>query len=218
MVKSIPKFQNLVAQIEKSRKLQDRMAQAIKWYKDCIEKHSRKKARKQKNTKKEPKKPDSKAPENEPESPIEQPDETTFRIGQIYSFSYDPKYADTLEYYDVFPLSLIVGFTSNGFVGLNFHYLSPMDRAAFLDLLQQFIGLDEETQKLQINITQAILSSRSNLSYYKPCFKKYLYGRVKSEPIMIRPHEWDITLFLPTEQFVKASKEEVWSDSKLKMK
>ena len=38
-------------------------------------------------------------------------------------FVYDPKYKKTLPYYDTFPLVLPLERYSDGFLGLNFHYL-----------------------------------------------------------------------------------------------
>lgn len=217
MVGNTQKFKSLVAQVQQNQTLRTRIDQSIQWYKDCIQKYSKK-------TPKVTKKTDPSTSKQTPTSTEEDTDavlmagEGTFGVGNIYSFAYDPKYAQSLKYYDVFPLSLIVGFTSGGFIGLNFHYLSPIDRAAFMDLLYPYLGMNEEDQQLQINISYSILASRSDLSYHKPCLKKYLYTHVRSEPRIVRPHEWDITLFLPTEQFVKATKEEVWQDSKRKMK
>ena len=42
--------------------------------------------------------------------------------GRMYTFFYNPKTKDKLPYYDRFPLSMILGQDSDGFIGLNFHY------------------------------------------------------------------------------------------------
>ena len=54
-------------------------------------------------------------------------------LGRMYFFVYNPKHKATLPYYDMFPLVLPVERYSNGFLGINFHYLAPKDRAFLLD-------------------------------------------------------------------------------------
>ena len=47
--------------------------------------------------------------------------------GRMSMFIYDPKLKDKLPYYDTFPLVLPIETYSNGFLGINLHYLSvPM--------------------------------------------------------------------------------------------
>ena len=50
------------------------------------------------------------------------------RVGQMYSYIYNPKTKDKLPYYDMVPLVIPVSYTNNGFYGLNFHYLSLQER------------------------------------------------------------------------------------------
>ena len=54
-------------------------------------------------------------------------------VGSMYMFEYEPKTKD-LEYFDRFPLTIIVDPLPDGFSGINLHYLRPMLRAALLDL------------------------------------------------------------------------------------
>ena len=133
--------------------------------------------------------------------------------GWMFSFSYDPKHAETLEYYDVFPMILVVSSTPSDFMGVNFHYLNPNDRAKFLDALQKYTTWDDATNSLIINISYPILMAKTELSYYKPCFKMYLSSHVIGDVSPILPTEWDIAMFVPSERFKKASSEAVWADS-----
>ena len=48
---------------------------------------------------------------------------------------------------------------------------------------------------------------------FKPCFKHYLTGHVKSKMVRVPMTDWEIAVFLPTEQFSKKSKTAVWSES-----
>ena len=66
-------------------------------------------------------------------------DRTTQQIrGSMYMYFYDPKFKETLPYYDRFPLTIIVDSAPGGFYGLNLHYLNYNTRAKFLDDLMSF--------------------------------------------------------------------------------
>lgn len=137
-------------------------------------------------------------------------------VGQIISFEYNPKTKNTLEYYDKFPLTLILSYTPNGFLGLNFHYLKPLDRAKFMGNLYKYIGKTRD--QITINIDYTKLSKLENLGFYKPCIKRYLFKNMSSRVAIIQPEEWDLTLFLPTEKFVSYSnksttKNKIWEAS-----
>ena len=54
------------------------------------------------------------------------------KYGVMNLFGYDPKHKDILPYYDVFPLIFPLEPAKGGFIGLNFHYLKPGARVAFL--------------------------------------------------------------------------------------
>jgi hypothetical protein len=45
-----------------------------------------------------------------------------------YMFFYDPKYKETLPYYDSFPLVIPFNKDATSFIGINFHYLPIMLR------------------------------------------------------------------------------------------
>jgi hypothetical protein len=134
--------------------------------------------------------------------------------GRMYMFFYDPKHKETLPYYDSFPLILMVGPAENGFYGLNLHYLPPLVRAKLLDKLMETANNQrfDETTKLKINYQ--LLSSVAKFKEFEPCFKYYLTEHVQSKVVQVHPPEWDIAIFLPTEQFEKKSKNYVWRESK----
>jgi hypothetical protein len=62
-----------------------------------------------------------------------------------------------------------------------------------------------------------LLNSASKYKYFEPCVKQYLINHVQSEFMYVYPSEWDVALWLPTERFVKATKTQVWSDSRKKV-
>ena len=59
-------------------------------------------------------------------------------IGNMYFYFYDPKTKNSLPYYDRFPLVLPIEQYSDGFLGLNLHYIHPKQRILLLDKLSQY--------------------------------------------------------------------------------
>lgn len=141
---------------------------------------------------------------------------TTINQGWIYSFTYRPKYKDKLPYYDAFPLVLVLQPVPGGFLGLNFHYLRPIDRALFMDKLYDFVVPDTKNKTLRINMKYPILQQFQRLRYYKACIKRYRYFNIGSFFVPLEPEEWDMALFLPTENFKKDKQKNVWEDSRSK--
>lgn len=138
-------------------------------------------------------------------------------VGNMYMFFYDPKNKDTLPYYDSFPLVIVVGPAEGGFYGLNLHYLPPALRAKFLDALLEITNnrLYDETTKF--NLSYRMLQRATKMRYFKPCFKHYLNKHVRSRFAMVEAPEWEIATFLPTADFQKASRSQVYADSKRKI-
>lgn len=138
-------------------------------------------------------------------------------IGRLYFYHYQPKHALTLPYYDTFPLVLILQKYDNGFLGLNFHYLPVLVRAAFLDQLLNLAQYNGDNEILRLKVTYDILSATQRYKAFKPCLKQYLYGYMGSNALLVEPNEWETAIFLPVEQFKKQKKEIVYQDSLIKM-
>ena len=142
-------------------------------------------------------------------------------IGKMFLFKYDPKFKETLPYYDRLPLILLMDLYNDGFLGLNLHYLPPNARAMLLDAIvdnEIRAGRNaKEDDHIQFNYGMMKRAAKSNL--YKPCVKRYLYNPsnasrgVSSQFLMIPGEEWDKVIFLPFERFAKASTSRVWRDS-----
>lgn len=133
-------------------------------------------------------------------------------IGSLVMFSYDPKHKKTLPYYDRFPVSFIIGLYSDGFLGINMHYLSPVLRSALMNALWQHVE-GEVDEKSRIKASYSTLMSASASRYIAPCVKRYLSGHVRSRITVISPLEWDRVVMLPLQKFEKASAEHVWRES-----
>ena len=137
----------------------------------------------------------------------------TVMPGRMYMYVYDAKTKESLPYWDAFPLIFPVSTFPGGFYGLNMHYLQPALRARLMDALYTVTNNTRFDDTTRLRISYETLKSASSMNLFKPCFKKYLYGHVKSQFIYVEPKEWDIALFLPLQNFQKASAAEVWRDS-----
>lgn len=135
------------------------------------------------------------------------------RLGCMYMYAYDPKTKETLPYYDRFPLIILVQPAPGGFHGLNLHYLEPTVRALFLDKLFATMGGSKLTENTRLKIRYSLLSSAKRFELFAPCFKHYLLDHVVSRIVEVNPLDWATALYLPSENFAKASKQRVWKDS-----
>ena len=119
------------------------------------------------------------------------------KYGIMNLFGYDPKFKETLPYYDRFPLIFPIDFAKGGFYGINFHYLQPGARVNFLRQLSRFASDKNFDRKTRYNIGE--LSGR----YYKKTIKHYLYSQVRTSFLNITPDEMAIAIFLPVARFKK---------------
>ena len=138
---------------------------------------------------------------------------TGFRLGGMYCFYYDPKTKEKLDYYDRFPMVLVLDRYNDGFLGLNLHYLPFQYRIAFLGKLMKFADLNDAGEIERLRVTYDILTASKRLKEFKPCLKRYLTGQIQSKILAIQSNEWDIAAFLPIQQFKKASAAKVWQES-----
>jgi hypothetical protein len=134
-------------------------------------------------------------------------------IGKMFCFSYDPKTKDKLPYYDKFPLIFPINFYSDGFLGINLHYLPPMLRAKLMDALYDIAVEDKYNNSKKLKISYDLLNSSSKYKYFRPCVKRYLSSHVRSKFVAIDYENWDMVLMLPMQRFEKASDQKVWKDS-----
>jgi hypothetical protein len=114
----------------------------------------------------------------------------------------------------MFPLVFPIDLRKDGFLGINLHYLPPVLRAKLMNAIYQTINNDAYNDTTKLKISYSILSNASKYRYFKPCIKQYLATHVQSSYLNIEPTNWDSALMLPTEQFKKATKEQVWKDSR----
>ena len=135
-------------------------------------------------------------------------------IGKMYFFFYDPKTKDSLPYYDRFPLVIPIERYSDGFLGLNLHYIHPKQRIILLDKLSDTATNRRFDEKTKLRLSYQYLSSASTAFQAMPCIKRYLFNHLTSRFLEIPADEWDIAALLPVEQFEKASTSKVYAESR----
>lgn len=137
------------------------------------------------------------------------------KVGSMYLFSYDPKFKETLPYYDTFPMVLVLSVDKESFLGLNFHYVHPNIRAKILVELLKIVNnenYDERTKfKLTYNLCRSIPTLKSVVSHM---IKRYLFTHLKTPLSTVSPDVWEIVIFLPLQNFKKSSTSQVWQDSR----
>jgi len=132
-------------------------------------------------------------------------------FGKLNMFFYDPKLKAKLPYYDTFPLVLPLEPYSDGFLGINFHYLPMTLRLELLDKVVDFSNNTKFDESTKLNVDYSKLK---NLSIIKPTLKRYLAGRVKTQFRRIDADEFTVAVLLPVQRFKKASASEVYKDSR----
>lgn len=135
-------------------------------------------------------------------------------IGSMYMFFYDPKHKETLSYYDSFPLVIVLDKAEGGFLGMNLHYLPPILRAKFLDALIDTANNKLYTDDTRFMVSYRMMKAAAKFKYYKPCVKHYLTSHIRSRLALVPAPEWEIATFLPTADFQKGSRSEVYKDSR----
>ena len=131
--------------------------------------------------------------------------------GRMNMFFYDPKYKKTLPYYDTFPLVLPLEFYSDGFLGINFHYLPIPLRIKLLDGLVDYSNNNNFDYSTRLVVDYSKLKG---LNIIKPTLHRYLAGQTKSQFRRIDADEFTVAALLPVQRFKKASAAEVWKDSR----
>ena len=136
------------------------------------------------------------------------------QYGRMNFFYYDAKGKNELPYYDRFPLVLPVGTAPQreGFIGLNFHYLSIPMRLKLLNVVAEYATNDEMNEDTRIRLTWNRIKRNPLV---KPTIKRYLANHVQSRFRVITAEEMMAAVLLPVQRFVPAGVEQkVYADSR----
>lgn len=124
------------------------------------------------------------------------------QIGKMFIFVYDPKYKDTLPFYDAFPLVIPIEMYTEGFLGLNLHYLPPAARVSLFNALTKVRNNDKYDDTTKLNVSYELISRYSNqFKGNQACIKKYLFGHVRSSFHNVEPTEWSKVIAMPLQQW-----------------
>jgi len=124
-------------------------------------------------------------------------------IGKMYAYVYDPKHKKTLPLYDTQPLVIPIEMYSDGFLGLNFHYLPITQRYALLSALDKVATGDLTNIKDRHIISYQILKRIAKHKLFAPTIHRYLYKHIRTPLATVHPQEWKVALALPTAKFKK---------------
>lgn len=140
-------------------------------------------------------------------------------IGRLCMFYYYPKLQKTLPFYDRFPLIMPIEIYNDGFLGLNFHYIPPRQRAILMDAIDRnVIKQTHLNERQRIYISYRIMKRAVGAPQFIPTIKRYLYSHLRSRIYVLEPEVWNMALFLPLERFEKASISRVHADSMRKIR
>ena len=120
---------------------------------------------------------------------------TTLR-GQVLLFQYRPK--DKPKFYDRFPLIIVLDFKGRNLLGLNLHYVPPLDRLRLLALMNTLIFNKNESnfQKTRIRIL-SLLNKQIFAKYLGTAVNYYTVENIVGKPKITTPEEWTHFAFLP---------------------
>ena len=135
-------------------------------------------------------------------------------FGTMNFFMYSPKYKNdpnVLPYYDRFPLVLPIEQYNDGFLGLNFHYLSIPMRLKLLNVISEYANNSNMDETTRIRLTWNRIKRNPLV---KPVVKRYLADHVKSPFRRIDADEMMVAVLLPVQRFVRATDTKVYADSR----
>ena len=151
-------------------------------------------------------------------------------FGTMNLFYYRPKTPQRLKYWDIFPLVIPMGRRlNNGFVGINFHYLSVPQRWALLERLQAFQTsslLDAfDPEEGAGEVVSLFWSQIKSIRGVRPIVRRYLTEQVNSAFLRIEISEMLIAASLPVERFYEGAwgkkkrvdPDKVWSNTRRRM-
>ena len=108
-------------------------------------------------------------------------DTSCISIGDLFFFSYSPRFPERYPFWDVQPLAVPLTFYRDGFLGCNLHYINPGYRDS---------------------VAESLLNSGGGASVPKNTIHKYLYSGIGNLQKVPRTEDWGEISKLPTEQFI----------------
>ena len=102
---------------------------------------------------------------------------------------------------------------SDGFLGINLHYLPIPLRIRLLDELMDYSSDTNFDSKTKLNVLRKY-NQLKRQPILRPTIKRYLAGHVKSSFRKVDADEFVVATLLPVQRFSKSSAAKVWNDSR----
>ena len=122
-------------------------------------------------------------------------------LGRMYFFRYEP--TKQQDVYDKYPLIFMLYEDADNFSGINFHYLTPKQRAVLLG--QMFMYLNNEdfgiTTKLMVQSFRILIRNDRRFRFAKSAYRQYKPDQIRSKIIQVHPLDWELAIMVPTEKF-----------------
>lgn len=135
--------------------------------------------------------------------------------GRMFFFGYNPRTKAELNFWDEFPIIIYLHPQPGGFLGINFHYISPMMRAKLLNGILTYTNdpnwNTSNSKKTKLQVSYPLLKKAASLKPYKYCIKRYYLSNIVTKLAFIPPKDWKTVPFFPLQLFKGASKETIWS-------
>lgn len=154
------------------------------------------------------------------EEPPEPYTRKRMEVGKAYSFTYDAKYKDKLDFWDVMPhlciqLGVVPSAGGKGYnsLAINFSYIPPQIRMAVLDKIVETFNRVIDSNRRRIEKYQTNSLSEVPLYYkiakqilkgsgFEFAIRSYIYNRIQTQPRVITYDDWWRVATFPT-RFVK---------------
>ena len=142
---------------------------------------------------------------------------TGLKQGGVYMFYYDAKWKDTLPYWDKYPIVVPLELYSDGFLGINIHYISPSMRVPLLQKMFEFTKDNEELEgDARMIIDYDTTQLESGLRNAGPCIKRYLTSHIGARITRVPKEQWETLMMMPTAKF-NVNANTVYADSRRKI-
>ena len=142
---------------------------------------------------------------------------TGLKQGGVYMFHYDAKWKDTLPYWDKYPIVVPLELYSDGFLGINIHYISPSMRVPLLQKMFEFTKDNEELEgDARMIIDYDTTQLESELRNAGPCIKRYLTSHIGARITRVPKEQWETLMMMPTAKF-NVNANTVYADSRRKI-
>lgn len=126
-------------------------------------------------------------------------------IGQVLLFHYRPK--TKVKFYDRFPLVIVLQFNGRNMLGLNLHYVPPIDRIKLILLMNSllFNKNEQDFQKVRVKIL-SLLNKQIFAKYLGSAVNYYDATSIVGKPKITTPEEWSRFAFLPVFKGINPTK------------